>query len=458
MRSPVGRRLRPLTVLLFAAPFLSPPVAGQDRADVSPVEFWRSVGDPALERLIERALAANNDVRAAQAAVREARATRGEAVLDLLPSVTASAGYSRQRLASAALPGATGRLPDQNVWDAGVHASWEVDVFGRLRHSLEGRNAASASAARDVDDARVLLAADVALAYFALRGAEERLAVARRNAENQRRTLEMTMDRLEAGSGTGLDTERAQAQLSSTLAAVPSLETEVAAARHRIGVLTGVPPGASPVQSPVIDERAPLPLPEIEVQDLESVVRRRPDVRSAERRVDAQEAFVSAARADYLPRLSLEAVAGYTGSELDGLVNSGTARYAVGTVLSWPLFDIGRVKTRVDRAQAAESRAAARYEQTRLLALEEAETALAGYRNARARLGHLEDAAAASERATELARLRFEEGGTDFLEVLDAERRLLEAQDLLAAGRTEATAWLVSTYRALGGEVDGGDS
>ena len=444
--------------LLLALAFAGPAGAQEPEAEstVSPVAFWRSLGDPTLESLIELALDANHDLRAAEARVRESRASRSEAVLDLVPRITASAGYSRQRLASASFPGAaSSSLPDQSVWDAGVRMSWELDVFGRLRSSLEGRSALVESARRDTDDLRILLAAEVARAYYDLRGAQERLVVARRNAENQRRTLGVTLDRLELGSGTALDSERAQAQLSSTLAAIPSLETEMAAAAHRIGVLLGRPPAAVAADLSVTAEPARL-LPEVRVKDIESIVRRRPDVLSAERQVAAQDAFVGAARADYLPRLSIDAVAGYTGSELDGLVDSGSARYAIGPVVSWPLFDLGRVKTRVDQARAAESQAVARYEQTILLALEEAETALAAYRNARERLRHLGEAAAASERATELARLRFEEGGTGFLEVLDAERRQLEAQDLLAAGRTEATAWLVAAYRALGGRVDAG--
>lgn len=441
--------------LLLALAVTGPVVAQEPEPvpTVSPVAFWRSLGDPKLETLIELALDANHDLRAAEARVRESRAARSEAVLDLVPRITASAGFSRQRLSSASFPGSSGSLPDQSVWDAGVLMSWELDVFGRLRSSLDGQSALSESAAHDEEDVRVVLAAEVAQAYYDLGGAEARLAVARENAENQRGTLGITLDRLELGSGTALDSERARAQLSSTLAVIPLLETRVAAARHRIGVLLGRPP-ASFVDDLSVTAAPEPSLPEIAVGDLETIVRRRPDVRSAEREVAARDAFVGAARADYLPRLSIDAVAGYTAGALDGLVNSGTARYAVGPVLSWPLFDLGRVKTRVDRARAAEAGAAARYEQVVLRALEEAETSLVAYDRARERLAHLEDAAAASERATELARLRFEEGGSDFLEVLDAERRLLEAQDRLAAGRTEATAWLVAVYRALRGQVD----
>lgn len=415
------------------------------------VAFWSRFGDPTLEGLIARALDANLDLRAAGARVESARAQRLGSALDLAPAITATAGYSRQQLASATFPGpGGGSLPDQELWDAGLRLSWELDVFGRTRRSLQGRNALVDAAEVDVEDVRVLLAAEVAAAYFDLRGADDRLTVARRNAENQRRTLQVTIDRLEAGRGTALDTERARAQLSSTLAAIPLLETAVAAARHRIDALLGRQPGAEPID---FEGRFPsLLLPDtLALTGTEALIRSRPDVRSAERRLAASSAFVGAARADYLPRLSVTGVAGYTAPAFDALGATGTPRYAIGPVISWPLFDLGRVHAGVEAARAEEDEAAARYDQAVLDARAELETALVAYHRSEERLGHLEDAAAASERATELALLRFEEGASDFLQVLDAERTQLDAQDRLAQGRTEATHALVAVYRALGG-------
>ncbi|MCI0434422.1 MAG: TolC family protein [Gemmatimonadetes bacterium] len=441
------KRLAVIAVLALIVPSAT---AAQEAATSQTSAFWRMVEDTLLERLIDRAIEANRDLRAVEARVREARATRGEARLDLLPVVTASGGYSRQRLAAAAFPGASGTLPDQDVWDAGLQLSWEVDVFGRLRRNLAGRNALLASAEEDVRDVQALLAAEVAGAYFDLRGAQERLAVAERNAGNQRNTLVLTQDRLELGRGNALDTERARAQLSSTLATVPAIEAGIAALRHRIGVLLGQPP-ASLIPELESDYCRPALPAGLRVANLDAIVRDRPDVRSAERQFAASRAFVGSAKADYLPRLSIGGVAGYTADAFSGLGNSGTPRYAIGPVLSWPLFDLGRVKTRVEAARAVESEASARLEQSVLLALEEAETAMTSYERSRERLTHLEEAAAASERATALARARFEGGVTDFLEVLDAERRQLEAQDRLAAGRAEASARLVGVYRALRG-------
>lgn len=414
------------------------------------VEFWRSLGDTTLERLVADALRANHDIEVASARASGARAARLGAALDLTPSVTAVGGYARQQMASATIPGAIGRFPDQELWDAGLRASWEVDVFGRLRRSLRGQGELVSAADEDLRDVQVLLTAQVANAYFELRGAQDRLAVARRNAENQRGTLEVTRNRLEAGRGTVLDSERAQAQLSATLAVIPALEARIAAAQYRIAVLTGRPPTA--LEQALGGGAAPVALPEAPVVTRpDSFVRQRPDVRGAERRADASRAFVGAAKADYLPRLAVGGAVGYTGSSLESLGNRGTPRYTFGPVLSWPALDIGRVRAGVDAARAGEAEARARYEQMVLRSLEEVEISLLSYRKARERLQHLEDAAAASERAAELARLRYAEGASDFLQVLDAERTLLDRQDERSLGRTEAATGLVVVYRALGG-------
>lgn len=423
--------------------------AAPARADtvVDALGFWQTLGDTTLARLTEEALRASPTVQQAEARVRQARAARSQAVLDLVPEVTVAGGYTRQRIAEAAFGLA---VPDRGLWDAEVRASWEIDVFGRLRRSLRGYGELSASAGEDLRDVHRVLAAAVAGAYYELRGAEDQLRVAEQNAENQRRTLQLTRDRLEAGRGTEFDTERARAQLSSTLAMIPTLESRVAAARHRIGVLIGREPQT--LGAELTGGGAPLPsLPAaLSLAEPDALVRARPDVRAAERRLAAETAFVGAAKAEYLPRLNLGGTAGYTSTEFDGLTKSGSGRYAVGPVLTWPALNLGRVKAGVDAARALEARAEARYRQTVLLAREEVESGLVAYTKARERLARLEEAADASGRAAELARLRFEGGVADFLQVLDAERSMLAAQDQLAQGRTEAVTALVAVYRAVG--------
>src|SRR2546428_5132007 len=274
------------------------------------VDYWDQLGDTTLSRLVGQVLRGNLDVRSARARVSAARSDRVRSVLDLTPSATLAAGYSRQRLSSANFPGALGVFPDQNVWDAGANASCELDVFGVIRHTVQTRGALADVAQEDLRDVQVSLTAEVARAYFELRGAQEQLEVARRNAENQRRTFDLTQQRLDAGRGSAFDTERAQAQLSSTLASIPAREAQVAAAQYRIGTLVGRAPTEVARE---LEQSGELPrLPEVtSIGTPETVVRYRPDVASAERFAAAQGALVGAAKASYLPRLTIGGSVGY---------------------------------------------------------------------------------------------------------------------------------------------------
>jgi NodT family efflux transporter outer membrane factor (OMF) lipoprotein len=436
-----------LAALPFAAAAQQAPVVRAEPA--RPLAFWEAVGDTTLVRLVRQALAANGDLRAAAARVDEARAYRTGAALDLAPTVTASAGYTRERLPIAAVPGTVSR--DRDYWDAGIQGSWEVDVFGRLRGGLRGRNALLGSSEADERDVQVLVTAELARGYIELRGLQEQLTVARENAENQERTFDLTRRRLEAGRGNELDTERARAQLSLTRAAEMDIESRVTSAAYRIAVLTGREPESVLAE---LSTPQPIPaLPEIAIpESLDLLVSRRPDVLSAERRVAAAAAFHGAANADYLPRLSLVGGLGTATTDFDELGGTGTSRYAFGPVVSWPLLNLGRVKAGADATRAQRDAAEAEYEQTVLRASEEIRTSAVRYRSARGRLQLLEDAAAASRRAAELASRRFEAGAADFLQVLDADRTRLAAEEQLARGRAEAGTLLVGLYRAFGAE------
>src|SRR6266853_1372762 len=251
------------------------------------------------------------------------------------------AGFSRQRLSSASFPGVGGVFPDQNVWDAGANASWDLDVFGGIRHTVQARGALADVAQEDLRDVQVSLTAEVARAYFELRGAQEQLLVAQRNAENQRHTFDLTKQRLDAGRGSSFDTERAQAQLSSTLASIPAREAQVAAAQYRIGTLVGRAPTEVARE---LEQIGQLPrLPEVtSIGTPETVVRYRPDVASAERFAAAQGALVGAAKASYLPQLTIGGSVGYAAPEFNSVGNRGTLRYVVGPVLTWPGLNLGR--------------------------------------------------------------------------------------------------------------------
>lgn len=419
-------------------------------APVAKTEYWHELGDTTLDRLVGELLRANLDIQTSAARVRRARAARAEARLDLAPTVTAGGGFTRQRLSSASFPIGGGVFPDQSIWDGGFDASWELDLFGRLRRNLQAQGATVEAAREDLRDVTVSLTAELARAYFELRGAQEQLAVALRNSENQRRSLEVTRQRLDAGRGTAFDTERAQAQLSFTLASIPLLQARVSEAQYRIGVLVGRPPAAVAAELQAAGTLPAFPAL-VEVASPDSVVRGRPDVAAAERQLAAERALVGAAKADYLPRFFVGGSAGLSAGTFDSLGQRGTLRYAVGPSFSWPALNLGRIKTRVDAASARRDEAEAQYGLTVLRALQDVETSLSRYRTGRVRVERIQDAATASERAAELARLRFTGGVTDFLQVLDAERTQLDAEDQLAQARTDAATAYAALFKALGG-------
>lgn len=412
--------------------------------------FWRELGDSTLSQLIEEALRTSTDIEAAEARVTTARAQRSVSAFDRAPTVTAIGSATRQRASVVQAPGLTSQLPQRDLYDVGFDASWELDVFGRVNRTVNAYGALATSAEHGLRDVQVTLAAEVARTYFELRGAERQLAVARRNAENQRRTVTLTEDRLKAGRGTAFDTERAKSVLQLTLAAIPTIEARVAADRNRIATLLGRTPSALP---PALLEPGDLPtLPDtVRVGSPEQLVRRRPDVLAAERQAAAENLFVGAAKAEYLPRLTFGASVGYAATSFDSLGRNGTSRVYVGPVLSWPLLDLGRVRARVNVAEARSDEARAQYNTTVLRAMEETEDALVAYDRAHARLAVLNEAVRASTRAVELAQERFDAGLTDFLQVLDAQRTLLEAENELAQAHTTAATSLVALYKAVGG-------
>ena len=427
------------------------PTAGiQVSTALASTPFWRDLGDTTLTLLIREAQRANMDVRIAESRLSSARASRRLASYDLVPTITGTGSSQRQQFSIAQTPGVTSQLPGQQLWDVGFDASWEVDMFGRVGRSVQAQSALAQSSEYGLEDVQVTVSSEVARTYFDLRGAQRQLAVQQRNAVNQRKTLKLTEDRLAAGQGTAFDTERAKSVLYLTLSATPLLESQIALDRNRLAVLLGRAPNELPIA--LLDSGPLLHLPDtLFVGSPEQLVRRRPDVLSAERQLAARSLFVGAARAEYLPRVTLSARAGYTGTAADSLFKRGNSRLLFGPVLSFPLFDIGRVRERVEVAQSGEDEAQARYNATVLQALEESEGSLVTYDRAHARLSILESAVRSSARAADLAQQRFEAGLTDLLQVLDAERTLLDAESQLTQGYTSAATALIAVYKAVGG-------
>ena len=416
-------------------------------------QFWKTFHDATLERLVSEATTSNYDVRIALNRVDEARALRRDTAFDLAPSIQASGGYTKTKVSREQTLAGAPRSTE--FYDAGFDAFWELDFFGRVRRGLEASNAQLGAADAAERDALVIVTAEVTRTYFELRGFQQQLDVAQRNVVNQQSTLDLAKARLEGGTGTEFDTARAEAQLSTTLGTIAPLEAAVARSIHRLSVLVGREPGAlraelMPVQSlPALPGIVP-------VGDPAGMLRRRPDIRIAERDLAGATANVGIAVSDLFPRVTFTGSAGYVAGSSGALGDKGSDAYVLAPGISWAIFDLGHVQARIAASKARQQGALLNYQKTVLNALEETEDSLVTHARARDRLVHDEAAFKASNTAADLARVRYENGASDFLQVLDAERTLLESEDRLARSRTEAATSLIAVYKALGGGWQGG--
>jgi len=423
--------------------------AGQAKPDAS-AEFWQDFGDPLLTQLVDEALLANHDLRIALSRYDRANALLRGAKFDRYPTLTANAEAVDSRASADQAPGVARADRDAESYSAGINASWELDLFGRVRRNVESQRADAWASAADLDALQVAIVAEVARSYVELRGLQERLRVARENSDNQRETLRLVDARFNAGRGTEFDTSRTRAQLEATLARVPALEAQVAVTMHRLAVLTGRTPDA------LIAELAPAkPLPELPAR-LDAgtpgeLLRRRPDVAAAEHRLHAATARIGVATADLFPRFTLGGLIGSQAIDSSALFERSSETRLVALGIDWSFLDIGRVRARIAAADADAGGELARYQQAVLLALEDTENALVRHARARVEDQHLERAAVDSARAAQLARVRFEAGATDLFEVLDAERTQLQAQDAFADGRTRSVSSAVALYKAMAG-------
>jgi len=415
-------------------------------------DWWTTLGDAQLVDLIRRAADRNQDVRIAAARVREARAGRRIAGADALPSVDAATGYQGYRLsedgpfARSAPPGAS---REGELYLAGFDASWEIDVFGAVRRSVEAADADLAAAADRRRDVLVSVLAEVARNYAELRGAQRRLEIARHNLDVQRSTLELTRSVRAAGRATDIEVLRAEAFVTDTEAIVPALEFEIARATHRLGVLLGESPGA--LRNDLGAAAIPAPPPRVPLGLPSQLLERRPDIRAAERELAAATARVGAATADLFPRFFLTGIAGFQGRSGGSLFDEESAFWTLGPSLHWPLFQGGRIRANIAAQSARAEAAGLRYEQAVLRALEETETALVGFGREQDRRDKLEHSLASLRQAVDLARERYRAGLESFEAVLDTERSMLATEERLAQSATLVTVHLIALYKALGG-------
>jgi NodT family efflux transporter outer membrane factor (OMF) lipoprotein len=429
--------------------------AGGTSAGEPAEQWWKSFNDPEFDKLVQQAAAANLDIQLAAARLAEARAERGIAKSELLPAIDASASATRNRQRVVGLP-ASPHGPGQivpiefNNFQGGFDASWEIDVFGRLRRGLQAASADVVAAAEARRAVLVAVLGEVGRSYAELRGFQLRLDIAKKNIAIQQDTLELTQARTRAGLATELDVERASAQLETTRSVVPSLESGIESSIHRLSVLLGQEPGALRAE---LLPGAPVPVtpPEVPVGLPSDLLERRPDIRQAEAQIVAATARVGEAKAEFFPRFVLLGSAGRQASQLHDITLGMGNFFAAGPAVSLPIFTGGRIRSQVRVQDARLQQSVITYRSAVLSALEETEDALVAYSEEQGRRQHLERAVKSNEESVHLSGELYKAGLTDFLSVLDAQRELYADEDLLAQSRTAQTVNLIALYKALGG-------
>ena len=422
--------------------------AGQKNFDRSRFEgiWWQQFEDPTLNQLVTQSLKGNRDLRVAFARWKAARAIRDDISNDNLPVVTSRVSSD---LGKGQIPGQTTDRVNSERYDLGLDMAWEIDLFGRIQRNLESANAEQQSLEADLYQLQVSMIAELVDAYGQLRGAQLREKIALANLENQQESRKITINLRDAGVGDQLDVERADARLASVEASVPQLQAEQVREKNRIATLLGERPDKltvdlSPKDLPAIAKALPIGNPG-------ELLQRRPDIRSAERKLASATARIGVAKADLFPRVSLSGFLGWTAGRGSQIGSSAAKAWALGPSITWAAFDLGSVRARLRGADADAEGALATYEQQVLLALEESENAFSDYGKRQQRLISLIRQSESSRKAADLAEIRYREGTTDFLVLLDAQRERLNAEDSQAQAEVDLYRGIVAIYKALGG-------
>jgi multidrug efflux system outer membrane protein len=426
------------------------PESGVSAQSVSLTQWWTNLNDPELNSLIDRAVQSNLDLQIAQGRIREARALRGVAAADVWPTLNVDGAYTRKRGSQNAGAVSSAGI-DTDLFQSGFDAVWELDVFGRVRRAIEAAEATKRSAEENRRDVLVSLVAEVARNYVELRGVQQQLTVVRNTIAAQSQTVDLTRARFDAGLTSALDVAQAEAQLATTQAQEPSLESTARQVVHQVGVLLGQAPET------LVNELGPeRPIPTIPAEVIvglpSELLRRRPDVRRAEQDLAAATARIGVATADLFPHFSLTSnIIGLQSMNMTDLPLASSRFWSVGPTLSWPLFDAGRIRANIEVQNAREEQVVAVYEKTVLIALQEVEDALVTYTQEQLRERALATAVSANQRAVDLASDRYLKGLGDFLQVLDAQRSLYTTEDQLVQSRRVTAANLIALYKAVGG-------
>ena len=412
--------------------------------------WWQQFGDPILDELVDRALHQNLDLRGSLMRLVATRAQLGIATAGRLPTVDANGSYNYRKESRNTPFGAF--IPRTDVHSLSFDAAWELDLWGRVQRSIEAADADLLASNYDLQAAALSVAAEVARTYVDLRASQRRLAIATENLQLQQQTLALVEARLSAGLVVERDVAQAATNVETTRSRLPQLEAAASMAFNRLAVLLGGTPQQLPES---LRNAAPLPtLPEhIAVGGPADLLRRRPDVRSAERQFAAEVARIGMAEADRYPTFAISGQIGLAANDAGSVFTRGSDFRGFGPSLRWNLFDGGRLKHRIKSLEASAEAAQVYYEQTVLLAIEETENAMTNFARERVRRASLVRAASQARRAVDLAQTQYREGLSDFQAVLDSERIAATIDDDLASSDAAVATNLIALYKALGGGV-----
>ncbi|HLZ66275.1 MAG TPA: efflux transporter outer membrane subunit [Aliidongia sp.] len=417
-------------------------------ADAALKEWWASFKDPLLDRLVAQAIAGNEDLKIARQRLVQARASRAIAASVDYPQVTA--GASRLQSNSSTTVDFPPGIGQYRTWELGFDASWEIDIFGGTRRSVEASEAEIGAAIEDRRTILVSLLAELAGDYASLRGTQLRLDIAQRNIESARKALELTKQEFQRGLGTELELAQARAQWNNVRSAPPQLRAAIARLSHAIGVLVGGFPGdleaelTQPAPLMGVPSNLPVALPS------ETLVNR-PDVRRAERHYAAATARIGVATAELFPHFSIPLMLDPTSSTIGGLALARSLNWSIGLAAKGLVYDAGKTDASIESARAAAEAARIGYEETVRGAFRDVEDALVNYQTETERNGTLKEAATDSDVALDRATKLYGAGLTDFLKVLDSERTAFAAEDQEAQSRIAMVQDVIALFKALGG-------
>ncbi len=419
--------------------------------------WWTTFNDTILNSLIERADESNLDLRLAMARIREVRALYGVTEAGRGATVNTSGSYSRNRrsdnapfISSTATPSVA---RDSNLFQFGFDAGWEIDLFGGVQHAIEAAEADIAASVEEHHAVRITLFGEVARNYIKIRRLQREIAMTHHNIASQQVTLDLIQARFKAGLNSDLDVARAEALVSTTASQIPALDSELKQAIHRLSVLLGKEPASlftelskeGPI--PSVPSEVPIGLPA-------DLLRRRPDIRRAERELAAATARTGVATADLFPRFSLTGSFGLQSADSKDLVSDSSTFFSLGPRIRWPIFDAGRIRANIQVQNVRQEEALTRYEKAILSALEDVENALVSYSMEQSRRQLLSEAVAANRRAVALVNELFTKGLVNFLDVLESERSLFASERQLVESETALSEDRVALYKALGGGWD----